>query len=156
MKDLHRLATLAVVATFTACADPAGPPLESASIVQITNGGVDSSTVPGYTGNSRISGRVLSVTRKNVSSGNDTLQYTPIAGATVTLKRNLLVNGTATQVTVGTAVTNAQGAYAFGNGPGGYYVAYASGPVGQGWASSYSLVLANSPEVSADIYLWKE
>jgi hypothetical protein len=158
MKPMHRLAALACAATLIACSETVAPTNQSASVVQITgNGGGTDTLIPtGYTGTARIGGRVLSTARKPGATGNDTLSYDGIAGAKVTLKRNLLVNGAATQVTLGITTTDAQGNYAFTNAPGGYYVVYASGPAGGGWSDSYTLTLADRPLVTSNIYLWKQ
>jgi len=87
--------------------------------------------------------------------GNDTLHFTPIAGATVKLMRNVLVNGQATQVEAGQTTTSASGAYQFSNLAGGYYIVYVTPPTGSPYISNWSYVEGLAPAVDVNVFLWR-
>jgi hypothetical protein len=102
------------------------------------------------------SGRVLAiVVIPPTTGGRDTLRFDPIAGAKVRIMRNLLVDGKATQRLAAELVTDANGAFAVKDLPGGYYVVYADPPAGSPYNSSFSYLFANKPEVKVDVYLWR-
>jgi hypothetical protein len=102
-----------------------------------------------------VSGRVLGGTYNPNGTGSDTLQFSPIAGTTVKLFHNRLIDGVATSVLISQMVTGTDGAYTFGPVPGGYYLLRAYPPDGSGFGESLSYLPLTQAQVSMNIYVWR-
>jgi hypothetical protein len=158
-----RTITILAVALLAACSSESPAPTSpDAANKSALNGGAsrgssDTTATPPYAGTVHIAGRVLGVARvAPASPGADTLGATPIAGATLTLYHNVLVNGAGQSVLVGQVVTRADGSYEFPDVPGGYYLL--RGSVSDGpWAGSSSLdyVAANAARITVDVRFWQ-
>ena len=88
-------------------------------------------------------------------AGQDSLVRTPLAGATIELRRNLLVDGKATQTVVGTVTSAADGSYSFAGLAGGYYVAYGHPPAGSGLTETLEYVAGTQSQVTTNLFMWK-
>ena len=102
-----------------------------------------------------LSGHVLAMRSGGSGQGGDTLSYDAISGVQLKLMHNILVDGSAEQELAGTTVSDAQGAYHFANLPSGYYVLYAYPTTVSGYKANYSLVPAQSAQVTVDVFVWK-
>jgi hypothetical protein len=115
----------------------------------------DSTTSPTPPASATVSGRVLGVTRVAAAPGvTDTLRYTPIAGASITVYHNVLENGAGKQVFVAQLTSGADGSYSLGTIPGGYYTLWVSGPNGSGYGAGWQYLAALQPAMTFDMYLW--
>jgi hypothetical protein len=103
-----------------------------------------------------LQGRVRGVSAKSGQYGGDTLSYEPIAGAAVRIYRNLLVDGAATQVLAAQTTSDAAGQYRVEGLEGGYYIVKAVAPAGSPYADSWTYAAGTAPEVTADVYLWRQ
>ena len=103
-----------------------------------------------------VSGHVFAIQATPAAQGSDTLHYIPIAGVSLRLMHNILVDGQSAQELAGTTVSGADGAYGFANLPGGYYVLYAEPSAASGYAGSYSLVPRTPANVLVDMYVWRK
>jgi hypothetical protein len=148
------------VALLAACSSDRSTPtsLNAANRAALKGGAAhdpsDTTSTPTYAGVVHLGGRVLGVTRVAPSSAGgsaDTLRSRPIAGAVLTLYRNVVVDGEGTTDYVAQVVTGAGGTYEFPNLPGGYYLLrgrIVDGP----WAgNTLSYVAANAAEVTVDV-----
>jgi hypothetical protein len=104
---------------------------------------------------STVSGKVISAVYDRGATNGDTVQFTPIAGATVKLFHNRMVDGASASVFISEVVTGADGAYRFGPIPGGYYLLRVYPPAGSGFGESLSYLPATRAEVTMNLYVWK-
>jgi hypothetical protein len=110
-----------------------------------------------FSGSFDVHGQVLGVTVLTPSSGvQDTLNFTPVAGAKVRIIHNLLVNGEAKQELAAETVSDANGTYAVSGLEGGYYIVEAEPPAGSSYAAAQEYLAAQSPDVTLNVYLWKQ
>jgi hypothetical protein len=113
-------------------------------------------TMPPVPAKVALSGRVLAVVVVVPSAGmRDTLRFDPIAGAKVRIMRNLLVNGTASQVLAAELTSDGAGRFSVKDLAGGYYVVYVDPPAGSIWEKNFAYLAATQPNVSVDVYLWR-
>ncbi|HET7550748.1 MAG TPA: prealbumin-like fold domain-containing protein [Gemmatimonadaceae bacterium] len=114
-------------------------------------------TTHSYSGSFDVHGQVVGVTVLTPSSGvQDTLNYTPLSGAKIRVIHNLLVNGEAKQELAAETVSDAQGSYAVSGLEGGYYIVEAEPPSGSQYAAAQEYLAGQSPEVTLNVYLWKQ
>lgn len=114
-------------------------------------------TTHSYSGSFDVHGRVLGVTVLAPSPGvQDTLNYTPLAGAKIRIIHNLLVKGEATQELAAEVVSDADGAFAVSGLEGGYYIVEADPPSGSQYAAGQEYLAGQSPDVTLNVYLWKQ
>ena len=108
----------------------------------------------GYLGTTSLTGRVLTLSRKapSVPGGSDTLQTLPVGGVTLTLYHNELQNGVGVSVYVAETTSKSDGTYSFGPFAGGYYVVRNADVSGK-WTSGVSLLYANAPAMTLDVYV---
>lgn len=119
-----------------------------------TNGG-DSTSAP-TVGSFDLRGTVyLMSVRTPVVAGQDSLVRTPLAGATIELRRNVLVDGKATQTVIGTVTSATDGTYSFTGLAGGYYVAYGHPPAGSGLTETLEYVAGTQAQVTTNLFMWK-
>ena len=104
---------------------------------------------------SHVSGRVFGGVYNPAGTRNDTLSFLPIAGATVKLFHNRLIDGAGVSVFIGEVVTGADGAHRFGPIPGGYYLLRVYPPAGSGFGESLSYLAATQAQVTMNIHVWK-
>jgi hypothetical protein len=104
--------------------------------------------------NAHVSGRVLGGTYNRAATGNDTLQLAPMAGTTVKLFHNRMVDGRSASVEVGQVVTGADGAFSFGPIPGGYYLVRAYPPAASGFGESLSYLQLTQAQMTMNVYVW--
>jgi hypothetical protein len=159
----HHGATLLLVlaAALAACEGERAPtgPRDLQTEQQRTGGGEaqGDSTLPELPGSFRAYGRVLAVSVTAASAGsNDTLHFTPVAGAAIEIWRNLLVNGAATQELAARTTAGADGAFEVPGLAGGYYIVKAAPPAGSGYASNWEYLAGTRSEVKVDVFVWKE
>jgi len=99
------------------------------------------------------SGRVIGVT---VAIGEkDSLRFEPVAGASVTVHRNVLVDGKAQQVLVTTLTTKSDGSWSLADLAGGHYILTATPPAGSPYKQNWTYLPATTAVAKADVYLWK-
>jgi hypothetical protein len=112
---------------------------------------------PSYVANVRIRGRVLEATWQPGNTAGDSLVagFAPMAGAHVTIYRNVLVDGQGVSVKVGEATTNADGAYDVARVPGGPYVISLNVTPDRFYGETYVYALGTKPEITADIRVWR-
>ncbi|HEY9427939.1 MAG TPA: hypothetical protein VIR34_12355 [Gemmatimonadaceae bacterium] len=110
-----------------------------------------------YAGTFDVHGQILGVIAVAPSPGvQDTLHYTPLAGAKIRIMHNLLVNGEATQELAAETMSDAQGAYSVSGLEGGYYIVEAAPPTGSQYAAGQEYLAGQSPDVTLNVYLWKQ
>ena len=153
-----RISLLLAVALAACSSDATAPSLNAAKdgvLGQNAASGTDSSAAVGYTGTVHLTGRVLGQTQSAAAPGVDSLQATPLAGAVVTLYRNVLQNGAGTSIEIGQFTTRADGSYEFGSLPAGYYLLRTNIAEGPWSGSLLSYVTANAASVTVDVRVWK-
>lgn len=148
--------SLYVSAAVTACSEsmPTEPAAASANTIAKSPTGTDTSTTNPPPVLFNLSGRVLGVDAVR-GQGSDTLHFTPIAGASVKLVRNVLVDGTATQLAAGETTSASNGTYHFTNLAGGYYIVNVAPPAGSPYTSSWNYVAGTAASVVVDVFLWR-
>jgi len=104
----------------------------------------------------KVSGKVLGVSVNLPGVSGDTLAFEPIPRTRLRIMRNVLVEGSATQVLAVELLAGAHGEYTVTGLPGGYYIVYAYPPSGSVWADNWTYLPAMQAEVTADVYLWKK
>ena len=103
----------------------------------------------------RVHGQVLASTTTGPRAPGDTLSaFVTVAGARVTLYRNVLVDGKGVSVKLGERTTAADGAFDFANVPGGYYVLSLNVTPDRFYGETYVLVAGTRADVTADIRIW--
>src|SRR3954469_1253949 len=118
MRSSRRLALLALLvgASVTACADrtPSAPDASGLGSKSGTQVGNDTTIGGALPASIRVHGRALVTTKDGPRAPGDTLSaFAPIAGAHVTLYRNVLVDGQGVSVKMAERTTGADGAYDF-------------------------------------------
>jgi len=152
------LVTLVASASLVACSDgtpvaPTGSDLGSKSGTQVGN----DTTIGGVVlpARIRISGHALVTTKDGPRAPGDTLSaFAPIAGAHITLYRNVLVDGQGVSVKMAEQTTGADGAYDFAGVPGGYYILALNVTPERFYGETFTYVLGTRTEVTADIRVW--
>jgi hypothetical protein len=114
--------------------------------------GID--TTPGAPPKVKVSGRVVGVTPAPAGSA-DSLKYEGIARAKVRIMRNVVVNGTVSEVLAIELLSNNAGDFTVNDLPGGYYVVYADPPAGSIFQKSWTYLSALQTQVAVQVYLWK-
>ena len=147
---------LGVVAATLAISACSGDGATSPAKVSGSNGGTPGDTSHIAPNTVNLSGHVFALQSTTAGQGSDTLRYIPIAGVSLKLMHNVLVNGVGVQELAGTTTSDASGAYRFDGLPGGYYVIYAYPSASSGYDGSYSLVPAQQAAVVVDVYVWKK
>ena len=160
MRTRHTALTIATTLAAVACAATdstspgAGP---AASVSDATRGAAataDTGRTPAPSGPSRVGGRVRVATWRAPGQGSaDTTQHTPVAGATLRLHRNVLVDGRGVSRFVAQTTSAADGSYSFGQIEGGYYLVYTSVPGIAGEHLDY--LAATSANVTLDVTVWR-
>lgn len=160
--DSRRLASLlalsVVIASSAACADrsPSAPGDAGLGAQSGTQVGTDTTTGVLLPERVRIHGRALVTTKDGPRAPGDTLSaFVPIAGARVTLYRNVLVDGRGVSQPVGERTTGADGAYEFAGVPGGYYILALNVTAEQFYGETFVYVPGTRDDVSADIRRWQ-
>jgi hypothetical protein len=149
-----RLLAFSLCASAVVAACDVSAPGEPAAVTStVPKASTDTSTNPPPS-SFNLAGKVLGVDAV-AGQGNDTLHFTPIAGANVMLVRNLLVNGKATQVAAGETTSGPDGGYRFANLAGGYYIVSVTPPAGSPYSASWSYVSGTAPNVEINVYLWR-
>src|SRR5687768_6480935 len=150
--------TTILAATACAAADTAGPESRDAPSVTgdgaAARAGAADTTTP-VAASSRVRGRVRLATWRAPGQGTasaDTTQHTPVAGATLKLYRNLLVDGRGVSRFVMQTTSAADGSYTFGQLEGGYYLVYTSVPGVAGEHLDY--LAATRADVTLDVTVW--
>jgi hypothetical protein len=102
-----------------------------------------------------VHGTVLGVSaHAPAAASSDSLSYTPLAGATIDVYHNVITNGTASSEFVTRLASDAAGAYALPDIPGGYYLVYVTAPSGSGYGQGMEYLSATQPAVRLDLYVW--
>ena len=144
------------MAALAACSDQTstGP---AQATKRATSDPPPSDTTHSFSGSFDVHGQVLGVTALAPSPGvQDTLHYTPLAGAKIRIIHKLLVNGEAKQELAAETVSDAQGTYAVSGLEGGYYIVEAEPPAGSQYAAAQEYLAGQSPDVTLNVYLWKQ
>ncbi|HYD51525.1 MAG TPA: hypothetical protein VEA99_02815 [Gemmatimonadaceae bacterium] len=135
--------------------DPASPTrLDGTEEQREAGGGRGDSTATPLTNPFSLRGTVYAVTVRVPATNGDSIVKTPLAGATVVLVRNVLVDGKATQVTAGTTTSAADGSFSFENLTGGYHVLTGRPPAGAALHEGLEYVASTASVVRRDLYLW--
>lgn len=151
------LAATAILAAGCADATTTAPDASAPDAKSGAQAGRDT-TIGGitYVANVRIRGRVLATTWREGRTVGDTLTgFVPVAGAHVTIYRNVLVDGEGVSVKVGEATTGADGAYEVARVPGGPYVISLNVTPGNFYGETHVYALGTKPEITADIRVWR-
>ena len=148
------IALLAVAAT-AACSDRDTTAPDAAQLGAGARVPGDTSSVAPLPEQVRVRGRVLATTKDGPRAPGDTLAaFAPVAGARVTVYRNVLENGAGVSKFVAEQVTGADGAFDFRGVPGGYYVVSLNVTPERFYGETHVLVAGTKAEVSADIRIW--
>lgn len=159
MRRLLSAAALAALVAIAACSDsttePAPTGLGPASGAQAGRDTTIGS--PSYVANVRIRGHVLATRWQPGQTAGDTISaaFTPVAGAHVTVYRNVLVDGQGVSVKVGEATTGADGAYDVARVPGGPYVISLNVTPDDFYGETHVYALGTKAEITADIRVWR-
>ena len=145
-------ALLALAGAF-ACSDPTAP-LEQG--VAQYNGPLTPDTTPATPAKVRVTGHVLGATAHAPTGTGDSISFEPVPHARLRIMRNVIVDGTATQVLAIELLTGDHGEYTVTGLPGGYYIVYAYPPTGSVYADNWSYLAAMQTEVTTDVYVWKK
>ena len=115
----------------------------------------DTTRPTNYPASVRVQGHVLTTVWTAGRTVGDTLTgFTPVAGARVTLYRNVLVDGRGVSQLVGERTTGADGSFVFESAPGGPYVlAYNTTPE-RPYGDALTYVMGNQAQVTADLRIW--
>jgi len=113
--------------------------------------GVDTTSTPGFPGNVTIAGTVYLAGTGVPTDTGVVSTAAPLAGVTVRFLRNMLVNGQAAQLDLGTVVSGANGEFSATNLPGGYYVV--EGLTASGAVATYSLVATTNAVTQTSLWL---
>ena len=157
MHTRRPLATLTAIALLGAmgCADhtPSAPSgLETESGTQV---GTDTTTGVLLPASVHVRGRALVTTKDGPRAPGDTLSsFVPIAGARITLYRNVLVDGRGVSVKFGERTTGADGVFDFTGVPGGYFILSLNVTPEQFYGETFVYVAGTRPEVTADVRVW--
>ena len=117
--------------------------------------GASDTSAAGFPASVRVTGQVLGVSATApVADRADTLRFTPVVGARVTIKRNLLVNGQSAQEVAATLDADRDGRFGL-ELRGGYYVVEADAP-GSGFTAGWEYLPATRGSVDLAVYMWKE
>jgi len=151
------LVLVALATTLAACDDDdATSPSALARLDSRSTGANGDSASAPTVGSLDLRGTVYQMSvRTPVVAGQDSLVRTPLAGATIELRRNLLVDGKATQTVVGTVTSAADGSYSFTGLAGGYYVAYGYPPAGSALTETLEYVAGTQAQVTTNLFMWK-
>lgn len=118
--------------------------------------GADSTTPTNFPSSVRVRGRVLQASIVTPAApGADSVSRAPLAGARVTLYRNVLVDGRGVSEKLGERTTGADGAFVFDGVPGGYFVLALDATAERPYGRSQAFVAGTSAEVAADLYVWR-
>jgi hypothetical protein len=156
-----RTSILAVaILAVAACSDddvstaPAAHGDASVADVAARGGAAAADTTRPIAGTARVQGRVRGAAWRAPGQGSaDTTRLTPIAGATLRLYRNVLVDGRGVSRFVGQTTSAADGSYSFGEIEGGYYLVYTSVPGMSGEHLDY--LPATTPSVTLNVTIWR-
>lgn len=144
------------MAALAACSDQTstGP---APDIATTAGGPAPGDTSHSFVGEFTVHGQALGVTATAASPGaQDTLNYTPLSGVKIRIIHNLLVNGEATQELAAETVSDDKGAFTVSGLEGGYYIVEAEPPAGSQYAASQEYLAGQSPDVTLNVYLWKQ
>ena len=159
------LCLIAAAATAAACADgatePARPDVVARNEPSTRDAAgqsaqsADTARQTNYPASVRVQGRVLTTVWTPGRTVGDTLSgFTPLAGARVTLYRNVLVDGRGVSQLVGERTTDADGSFVFERAPGGPYVlAYNTTPE-RPYGDALTYVMGDRAQVTADLRIW--
>ena len=146
------------------CADDGAPPSgpDGASAAAAATAGTprgvqsaDTTRPTTFPATVRVRGRVLTTVWTPGRTVADTLSgFEPVAGARVTLYRNVLVDGRGVSERIGERVTGADGAFTFEGVPGGPYVLALNATAARPYGETLTYVLGNAAEVSATLRVW--
>jgi hypothetical protein len=151
--DLRPVSAAALAALVLACSTDQPTGLD----ITRTSGppGAADTGAAGFPASVRVTGRILGVSATApVADRADTLHFTPVAGARVTIKRNILVNGQSEQEGAATLTADRDGQFGL-QLKRGYYVVEADAP-GSGFAAGWEYLPATRSSVDLAVYMWKE
>ena len=157
-RPLATLAALVAIAMLgaAACSDrtPSAPSgLETQSGTQV---GTDTTTGVLLPASVHVRGRALVTTKDGPRAPGDTLSsFAPIAGARITLYRNVLIDGQGVSVKFGERTTGADGVFDFTGVPGGYFILSLNVTPEQFYGETFVYVLGTRAEVTADVRVWQ-
>jgi hypothetical protein len=104
----------------------------------------------------RVYGRLLMSSVEASAPPRDTLSsFAPVAGARITLFRNLLIDGKGVSQRIGEVTTGADGSYAFEGVPGGYYVLALNVTPDRPWGTNVAYAIGNRPELEVTMRFWR-
>ena len=162
LRTILRAAILpALAAGIAACASEKGTaPVKQTtptSTATGTNGAVTnepSDTTHLGSGPATIHGSVILIT-VTPSNGQpvDTSHTSPVAGARLTLSQRVVSGSSVTLVPYGTATSDANGAFSFGEVPAGYYVLKAEGPSGATYQGAQAYIATSVSDISVEFRL---
>ena len=96
----------------------------------------------------QVNGRVLGVSAIAPGAGStDTLRFEPVAGAAITVKRNILVNGQSAQELAATLLADGEGRFTLNQLRAGYYIVEAAA-ARSGYAAGWEYLPATRSAVS--------
>jgi hypothetical protein len=151
--DLRPVSAAAFAALLLACSTDQPTGLD---ITRNAGGSAASDTsAAGFPASVRVTGQILGVSATApVADRADTLHFRPVAGARVTIKRNILVNGRSAPEAAATLDADRDGRFGL-ELRGGYYVVEADAP-GSGFAAGWEYLPATRSSVDLAVYMWKE
>jgi hypothetical protein len=115
----------------------------------------DTTRPANYPSSVRVRGHVLTTVWTAGRTVGDTLTgFTPVAGARVTLYRNVLVDGRGVSQLVGERTTGADGSFVFEGAPGGPYVLALNVTPERPYGDVLTYVMGDRAEVTADLRIW--
>ena len=157
-RHLAVVAVLALGLGVSACSDrtPSAPDDAKLGARSGTQAGNDTTIGSGVLPASiRVHGRALVTTKDGPRAPGDTLSaFAPIAGAHITLYRNVIVDGQGVSQKVAERTTGADGAYDFTRLPGGYYILALNVTAEQFYGETFTYVAGTRSDVAADIRVW--
>lgn len=149
---------LALAFVVAACgSDSTAPQKAPVSTATGTAGAVfstPSDTTPLASGPAIVRGTVILIT-VTPSNGQpvDTSHTSPLAGARLSLSLRTVENGTVLLKPYGETLTDASGAFSFGEVPSGYYVLKGQGPVGTTYPAAQAYIATSVGEIVVNFRL---
>jgi hypothetical protein len=122
-----------------------------------TGAPADTSSAQHFPASVRVFGRLLvsSLEATQATRGDSASSFAPVAGARITLFRNVLVDGKGVSQRIGEVTTGADGSYQFQNVPGGYYVLALNVTPERPWGSNVAYAIGNKAELEVTMRFWR-